>query len=159
MKVADLAPAPVVTNLEPEIKTEASAEPTSASIEQDLPTSVKYEPETTHSDGPAVISEGSPDVALDRNALDDTELEPRLEQETPATAQETGGDARTAVATHEVEPEEETESHETEAIVAVTSVEDLIPAESTEKEQPVISTTEVFIFYSCGDLFADPVLN
>ena len=121
-------------------------------------TSVEHEPETTYSDEPAAISEGSPDVAL---ALGDTELESGLEQETLVTPQETGGDARTgtAVATHEVEAKGETESHETDALVAAASVEDLVPAVSIEKEQPVISTTGVFIFYSCGDSFADPVLN
>ena len=143
-----------------------------------------------HSDEPAAISEGPLDVALDKNALGNTELESGPEQETLTTAQETrldapstegetethGTDALVAATSvedlisaeseqlatstsHEVEAEGETESHGTDATVAATSVEDLVPAESIEKEQPVMSTTEVFIFYSCRDPFTDPVLN
>ena len=111
-------------------------------------TSVEHEPEA-HSD--------EPDIALDRNALGDNELESGLEQETLSTAQETRLDASSTAVTHEAETEGETGTHGTDALVAATTVEDLVPAEFTEKGHPVISTTEVIYFYSCGDLFADPV--
>ena len=70
-------------------------------------------------------------------------------------------DPLTAAVTHKVETEEKTESHETDALVAATGVEDLTSVEFIDKEPLVTSTTttEVFIFCSYGNSFADHVFN
>ena len=63
------------------------------------------------------------------------------------------------VVAHEVETEVEAEVEaETPGTDAATATNDLAASEPPETEQPVVPTTEVFIFYSCGNVLADPVL-
>ena len=64
-------------------------------------------------------------------------------------------DALAAVVAHEAETEVEAETPGTDA---ATTTNELAAAEFSETEQPVLPTSEVFIFYSCGDALADPVL-
>jgi hypothetical protein len=102
--------------------------------------------ETAHSDEP-----GSSEVVINADATGGIELQSEFEQIT-SSAQETGvdvvssgKDALTAVVTHEGETEVESETQGTDA---ATTKNDLSAAEFPEAEQPVMLTTEVFIFYS-----------
>ena len=126
-----------------------------------MPTTIEPELDSVHSDEPAGIAEGLPEIALDADATG-IELRSEPEQETLTvlfpSAQETGvdvvsssKDALRAVVAHEVETEVDAETHGTDAA-------DLAAAEFPEAEQPVMPTTEVFIFYSCENVLADPVL-
>ena len=120
----------------------------------------EHEPEFVHSDEPAAIIEGQPEVALDENApvsLGGIEPQPELEQTLSTTAQETAvdivsssNDGSAAVVPHELETK--VEAYGLDAIVAATATNDLVTAECTETEQP---TTEVFTSYSCGNSFTD----
>lgn len=157
-----------VNNLEPEVETEAIAEPLPSLIEQDLPTTIEPELDTPHSDEPAVIAEGSSKVALNTDATGGIELQSELQQETltalSPSAQETGvdvisssKDALTAVPAREVETEVEVETHGTDAATSTNDLQ-VAAAESPDTELPVMPATEVIIFYSCGNALADPVL-
>ena len=163
----DFDPDPVlpdVNDLEHEVGTEAIAEPPLPdSIERGLPTTIEPELGTAHSDEPAAIAEGStPEIVIDANATGGIELQSELEQEIKGlspSAQETGEDvvsssedALTAVVAHEEETEVEAETHGTDA---ATTTNDLAAAGFHETVMP---TTEVFIFYSCGNVLADLVL-
>ena len=142
-----------VANLEPEVKTATFAELALTSIEP--------HPSIGHES--ATIAEHSPEIAFTQNTLDyptGIELYSELEQE---TAHEAGvdvvsrsRDASIAIVTHEVEVTDET--HGTHTPIA-TNANDLVAAESTETEQSVMPTTEVFISSSCRNPFADPVLT
>ena len=124
-----------------------------------MPTTLEQEPEldTAHSDELAGIAavEDPSEVVLDADATGGIELQSELEQETLIpSAQETGvdvvlssEDALTAVVAHEVETGG---GAETQAAAATT---DLAAAELPETEQLVTPTTEVFIFYSCGNVW------
>jgi hypothetical protein len=118
--------------------------------------------ETAHSGEPAAIAEGSSEVVINADATGGIELQSEFEQEITSSAHETGvdvvsssKDALTAVVPHEVETEVESETHGTDA---ATTTNDLVTGELPETEQPVMPTTEVFIFYSCGNVLADLVL-
>jgi hypothetical protein len=149
---------PDVSNLEPEVGTEASAEPLPTSIEH-LSTSIGHEPETVHSEEPV---EGPSENVFDGNTPG-IELQSELEHEPvlSTTSQETGvdvvstsKDTSTPVVVHEAETEVETETHETDTLISATAAIVLLAAESTETEQP---TAEVLISYSCANPFADLV--
>ena len=140
--------------------TGALAEPLPTSIEE-LPPSIEHEPETTHLDVPAGTAEGSHD-ALETTAA----VSPSIEQETATVLstpdQETGVDAvstsedsLTAVVVREAESEVEPE---TRGLIPATTANDLVATESTDAQQPAILTTEVFIFHSCANSFADLIL-
>jgi hypothetical protein len=58
----------------------------------------------------------------------------------------------TAVVAHEVDTEVEAETQ------AAPAMNDLAAAELPESEQPVMPATEVFTFYSCGNVLADLIL-
>ena len=131
-----------------------------------MPTTIEPELDTAHFDEPAAIAEGSPEIAHDANVTGGIEHQSKPEQETltalSPSAQETGvdvvsssKDALTAVVAHEVETEVEAETPGTDA---ATTTNELAAAEFSQTEQPVLPTYEVFIFYSCGDALADPVL-
>lgn len=156
------ASAPVLPDvtLEPEVETETSAEPLPTSTEQDLPVNIEHEPTTVPLDEPAAMAEGLPGIALAP-----IELQSELKQEIPTvlstTAQEKGVDIVSTskdtptTVVHEVESEVEAETRGTDALIATTAAGDLVAAET---EQPVVQTTEVFIFYSRANPFADLAL-
>lgn len=114
----------------------------------------EHESEFIHSDEPAAIVDPS-EIAFVENApvsFGSIEPQPELEQTLSTTAQETAvdvvsssNDASTAVVPHELEAKVEIEAHGMDAVVAATASNDL----------PVMSTTEVFISYSCGNSFTD----
>jgi hypothetical protein len=155
------ASAPVLPDvtLEPEVETKTSAEPLPTSTEQDLPVSIEHEPVPL--DEPAAMAEDLPEIALAP-----IELQSELKQEIPVlstASQEKGVDiVSTSKDTpttfvHEVESGVEAETCGTEALIAATTAADLVAAET---EQPVVQTTEVFIFYSRANPFADlPLLE
>ena len=138
---------PDVNNFEVENET-AVERHLPASIEQDLPTTIEHA---------AIAAEGSAKVVPDN--ADATggsiELQSELQQETSVqeTAVDTVSSSKDAV--HEVETEVETETQGT--IVVTTSKNDLAAKELPETEQPVLDTTEVFIFNSCENALADLV--
>ena len=158
----DFDPIPVlpdINNLEPEVETEATADSLSTLIDQGLPTTNEPElDETAHS---AAVAEGSSEVVTNADATGGIELRSEFEQEI-TSAQETGvdvvsssKDALTAVVAHGVETEVESETHGTDGD---STTNDLAAGEFPETEQPVMPTSEVFIFNSCGDALANPVL-
>ena len=109
-----------------------------------------------------IAAEGSSKVVLEADATGGIELQSKIEQETVIpSAQETevdvvsSKDAPTADVAHGVKTEVEAETHVTDA---ATTMNDLTAVESREKEQPAIPTTEVSIFYSCGNTLTDLVL-
>ena len=125
---------PDVNNLEHEVENDAAVEPhLPTSIEQDLPTTIEHA---------TIAAEGSTKVVLDN--ADETggtiELQSELEQETSARETAVDGVSSSKDAAHEVETEVEADTHGTE-----TSKNDLAK-ELPETEQPVLHTTEVFIF-------------
>lgn len=145
---------PDVNNLEHEVEAEATIEPSPTSIEQDLPTSIEQELDSTHSNEPAAI-EGSSKVVLDADATGGIELQSELKETLDPSALETrvdivssNKDALTAVVAREMEPEAEAERQETNA---ATTTNDFA-AEFPVTEQPIIPTTEVSTFYSCGNV-------
>jgi hypothetical protein len=100
------------------------------------------------------ITAQAPEVQEDR--LDTTvipgALNAELEQETltvsSPSAQETGVDVvSSSVVAHDIGTEMKVETHGTDA---TTTKNDLSAAEFPAAEQPVMLTTEVIIFYSCG---------
>ena len=123
---------PDVNDLEHEVENEAAVEehlPTS--IEQGLPTTIEH----------AAIAEGSAKVALDNaNATGGTiELQSELEQETSAQETALDGVPSSKDAALEVETEVEVDTHGTETSKNAAK-------ELPETEQPVLHTTEVFIY-------------
>ena len=153
------------------METEAIIEPPLPTpIEQDLPTTIEHELEqdTTHLDEPAAIAgEGPSKAVLDADATGDIELQSELEQETlkvlSPSAQESrvdvvssSNDALTRVVTREVEIEVKAGTQGTDA---ATTSKDLTAKELPETDQPIVPTTEVFIFNSCGNVLTNPALN
>lgn len=119
-----------------------------------MPTSIEHELDTAHSDELAVVAGDSSKVVLNADVTGDIDLQSEPQQETltvlSPSAQETevdvvsgSKDALTAVVAHEVDTEVEAETHATDA---ANTTNDIAAAESPETEQPVMPTTEVFIF-------------
>ena len=113
-----------------------------------MPTTIRRELETAHSNEPASIAEGLSNVVLDADATGSVELQSELEQETliPST-QERGvdvvsssKDALAAVVAHDMETEVEAETQ------VATATNDLPEADLPEMEHSVMSTTEVLSF-------------
>ena len=147
-------PVPEVNSLEHVVETEATLEPSlPTSIENDLPATIEPHQDTTHQDEPDVIAEqGSSKVQLDADGTRGLEPQSELEQENlTSSAQGTGVDVLTA---QKVETEEEAR---TQGMDAASTTNKFASLEFPETEQPVVPTTEVFIFCSC-DAFTDPVL-
>ena len=148
----DFDPVPEVNNLEHEVETEATAEPPlSSTIEQDLPTTLEPERDA-HSD--EVTAEDSSKVAPDLDAAGGIEHQSELEEETLAvlspSTQETEADvlssSKDALTAQKVETEVEAGTQGTDA---ATTTNEIVAVESSEAEQLVIPTAEVFIFCSC----------
>lgn len=102
--------------------------------------------EAAHSDESASLgAEGSSTVVLN---ADETGI---------ASSQETGVDVVSSNKTaHEVETEVEAGTQVTDT---ATSSNDLAATELSEAELPVMPNTEVFIYTSCENVLADPVLH
>jgi hypothetical protein len=128
-----------------------------------LPTTIGQELDTARSDEQAATAtEDSSKVVLDNADATSSgiELQSEHEQETLIpSSQETGVDvvssSKDALTAHGVETEVEADTHGTDA--ATTWKNDLTE-EHPVTEQPVIPTTEVFIFNSCGNALANLVL-
>ena len=158
---------PDVNILEHEVETEATVQPhLPTSIEQGLPTTIEHELDTHSNESAGVAVEGSSNDVLDNaDATGGTiELLSELERENPipsAQPEETGVDvvsiSKDALTAHEVETEVEVDTHVTTP--APTSKNDLAAEELSESEQPVIPTTEVFIFYSFAKSWLTQVLH
>ena len=124
-----------------------------------MPTTFEHDLDTAAhlDDSAATETEGSSKAVLDNaDAIGGTiELQSELEQKTLIpSAEETGVDVvtSTALTAHEVETGVEADTHGTDA--ATTSKNDLAAEELPDTEQPVVPTTEVFIFYPFANLLA-----
>ena len=120
-----------------------------------------HELDAAHSDELAdIAAEGSSKVVLEADAVGGIELQSEIVQVTPIpSAQETEvgivSSSKDADVAHKVETEVEAG---TQGAEAATTTNDLAAAVLPEKEQPVVPATKVFILYSGGNAFADPVL-
>jgi hypothetical protein len=120
-----------------------------------LHTTIEPELDTAHPDEPAAIVENSPKTVLN------AELEKETLTVSSLSTQETGVDVvsssmevLTADVAHGVGTEVKAETHGTDA---ATATNDLAAVGFPETEQPIMPTTNVFIFYSCGNALANPV--